>query len=224
MVTTTLGANVGTGIPPGHIDTIPWWLEVEDPQSTFSFREEDEEARVRRILEAYTSKLLEREFWTGEIKTADNLPNRVLARTIAGGDILTGATDVTPGTVPTTVQAAVATLMKALGDASMGDGMIHAPKHLGLRVPDAWRNTQTYEDYGFVVVTGAGYPGTGPAGTGTNWMYATGPVNVRLGDIEVIPGELRESINTSSNTVYYRARRIGAVDFAGPVFACQVNP
>jgi hypothetical protein len=224
LVTSTVGGNVGTGSNPAPVDTIPWMLELLDPESTFTWTAHDLAARGNRLLEAYTSKLLERELWTGEIKAADNLPNRVLARPITGGDILTGATDVTPGVVPTSVQAAVATLMKALGDAGMGDGMIHAPKHLGLRMPDAWRNAQTYEDYGFVVVTGAGYPGTGPAGTGTNWMYVTETVNVRLGDIEVTPGEVRESINTTSNTITYRARRVGAVDFAGPVFACQVNP
>jgi hypothetical protein len=115
--------------------------------------------------------------------------------------------------------------MDALADSGVGDGMIHVSKSVGLRMPDAWRNSQTYEDHGFVVVSGAGYPGTGPTGqAGPNWVYATAMVNVRLGPIEVGPGTWRNSIETSKNDVTYRAQRVGAADFAGPVFACQVTP
>ena len=46
-------------------------------------------------------------------------------------------------------------------------------------------------------------------------MYATEIVNVRLGEIELVPESFRESVNISSNTITYRAQRVGAADFAG---------
>lgn len=213
--TATIGANVVTDPGPEFVDTIPIALTVQDDLSTFSFDVEDPEDRVTRILEAYTSKLLERELWTGEIAVADGLPNRVLATA--------GTTDITPGTPPSP-QTAVGLLIDSLSDAGMGDGMIHAGKSTGIRLPDAWKNEDTYERYGFVVVSGAGYPGTGPAGTGTGWMFATEIVNVRLGPIFVTPGVLPESINRSDNTITYYAQRFAAADFSGPVFACQISP
>lgn len=215
-VTGTVATNVGTGHDPAPVETIPWMLEVDDNNSTFDYRAEDLGARAARILDAYTSMLLERELWLGEIAQADNLPNRYFAHN--------ATTDITPGTLPTP-QAAVAVLMDALGDAGVGDGMIHCSKSVGIRVPDAWRNQNTFTDFGFVVVAGAGYTGSGPAGqAGPNWMYATQVVNVRLGPIEVLRGGLPANLDRASNTLTYRAQRIGATDFAGPVFACQVTP
>jgi hypothetical protein len=214
-VTATVGANIGAGIDPPLIDTIPWELEIVDVNSTLDMNADDLAARSRRILEAYTSMLLERELWTGEIAIADSLPNRYLQRA--------STTNITPGTLPPP-QTAVALLMDALTDSGVGDGMIHCAKAVGIRLPDAWRNQQTFQDHGFVVVSGAGYPGTGPTGqAGPNWVYATAMVNVRLGPIDVGPGDLQSNILVSKNEVTYRAQRFGATDFAGPVFACQVS-
>jgi hypothetical protein len=217
---TTLGAAIGgTTAISDRVSTIPVYLTVEDAESSFSFRSVDISNRVRRELEAYTSKLLAHEFWTGEIAGADGLPNRVLA----GPDTIDITGDFGAGALAP--QAAVAALMQALADHGMADGMIHCSRYVGLRMPDAWRNEQTLEDHGFVVVADSGYPGTGPGGeTGPNWAYATEIVNVRLGEIELVPMDLPASIDRASNTVTYRAQRVGAVDFAGPVFAVQVTP
>jgi hypothetical protein len=214
QITGSAGANVGAGAMPAHISTIPWTLEVEDSISTVQMRLEDMEARARQIMEDYTSYLLERELWNGEIKGQDNLPNRVLAGP--------GTTNLTPGTPPAP-QAAVALLVGALNRAGFPTVMIHAAKDVALRLPDGWRNQQTLTDHGFVVVGGAGYPGTGPAAqAGPTWIYATAMVNYRLGPIEVNFGDSNSYINRASNTATFRAMRVGATDFAGPVYACQV--
>lgn len=206
--------NVGTGQNPGTVETLPWTLEVADSISTFQMRNEDMVSRARAIMESYTSYLLERELWLGELKATDNLPNRVLA---SGA-----ATDVTGGTPPAP-QTAVARLVGSLNRAGFPTVMIHAAKDVALRMPDAWRNQQTLNDYGFVVVGGAGYPGTGPAGqAGPNWIYATAMVSYRLGPIEVNFGDSSSYIDRASNTATFRALRVGATDFAGPVYACQV--
>ncbi len=214
QITGSAGANVGAGSMPANVSTIPWTLEVEDSVSTMILRQEDREARARQIMEDYTSYLLERELWSGEIKSQDNLPNRVLA----GPD----TTVLVPGGTATP-QTAVALLVGALNRAGFPTVMIHAAKDVALRLPDGWRNQQTLNDYGFVVVGGAGYPGTGPAlQAGPTWIYATSMVNYRLGPIEVNFGDLNSYIDRASNTATFRALRVGATDFAGPVYACQV--
>lgn len=213
--TATVGDDVIANRGPELIDTIPVALTVVDELSAFNFRLEDLRVRAERIMEAYTSRLLERELWTGEIAVQDGLPNRRLA----SDDTI----DVTPESLPSP-QNAVAILMGSLADAGGSDGMIHVARSVGVRMPDAWKNEETAQSYGFVIVNGAGYPGTGPDGTGTNWLYATGTVNVRLGDVEIVPDELSQAIRTSDNTLTYYAQRFAAADFTGPVFACQVSP
>lgn len=212
------GANLGSGVTNTPlVQTTPWQLEVEHRITTFQMNTGDPEADAREQLEAYTSMLLERELWTGEIKALENLPNRVLSSVSA--ITVTGAAQPPQKAVGLLVDA----ITSPTGGKMPGPIMIHMPKRMALLLPDGWRNPQTLEDHGFVVVAGAGYPGTGPNGTGDNWIYATEVVNVRLTDIEVIPGQLRESILTSENTIPYLARRIGATDFAGPVYTCQVT-
>jgi hypothetical protein len=212
QITGTTGASVGSNDQPATIETIPWTLEVVDSVSTFQRGVEDMEAHARRVMEGYTSYLLERELWSGEIRNADNLPNRVLAS--GGTTVLTG----TP-----TPQTAVALLVGRVNRDGWPTVMIHAAKDVALRLPDGWRNQQTLTDHGFVVVGGAGYPGTGPTGqAGPNWIYATPMVSYRLGPVEVNFGDTNAAMNRSSNTQNFRAMRVGATDFAGPVYACQV--
>lgn len=211
MITDSVGQNVGSAEQSASVSTIPVLLTAEDQHSGFVQTSEDWVARITRILEMYSSKLLERELWLGEIARQDGLPNRVLA---------TNETRViTPSSGPIAPQKAVSLLVGALGDAGMGGVMIHAPKRIGLQLPDGWRNEQTFSDFGFVVVAGTGYPGTGPDGNGDNWLYATEMVNVRLGDVEA--SEVR--FDRTTNTSYMYAERVGAADFAGPVLACQVQ-
>ncbi len=208
-----VGSNVGSGVAPSDVRVRPWMMEIGQFVSTFARNTEDWVALNRSLLDAYTSKLLERELWVGEIKAGEDLPNPVLAR-------LTAVT--VPGTFKP--QAAVAELMQSMADAGMVDPvMIHAPRRVGLRMPDAWRNADTMNDHGFVVVSGAGYPGTGPAGTGNNWVYATGQVSYRLGPYDVLPGDLREAVNLAANDIMIRVQRYAGVDFTGPVHAVQVD-
>lgn len=216
----TIGQSIGgVNTDSTRVTVIPVYHTVEDVNSTIGHLALDLEGRATRGLEAYTSKLVAHEFWTGEIAKTDGLPNPVLS----GPNTVDITGEYAPGALAP--QAAVAALMQALADNGMGDGMIHCSRYVGIRLPDAWRNEQTMQDHGFVVVSDAGYPGTGPTGqAGVNWMYATAPVNVRLGAIELIPEEIRQSIDRASNTITYRAQRVGGVDFAGPCFAIQVTP
>lgn len=207
------GAELGAaGGPAASVEVVPVYLTVEERSSTFGFRGEDHEGRIKRILEANTSRLLAHELWTGEIADLDGSPNPRL--------MSTSTTVITGSMAP---QAAVAVLADAVSKAGMGDAMLHCSRRVGIQLPDGWRNEETLEEQGFVVVADAGYTGTGPTGQTGQWMYATEIVNVRLGEVELIPGSFRDSVEPSSNTIIYRAQRVGAADFAGPVFAVQVN-
>lgn len=60
------------------------------------------------------------------------------------------------------------------------------------------------------VISGGGYIGVAPtgqtaAGAHTDWMFATGPVQVRVGP--VVMTDVRESLDRSDNTLTFRAER-----------------
>lgn len=209
----TYGADLGVPNPPDlRVEVVPVYLTIVDTTSTIGFVADDPAARARRIMEANTSRLLAHELWTGELADLDGSPNPRLA----GAD-----TTVLSGTLAP--QKAVAALVQAMADAGMADTMLHTNRNVGIQLPDGWRNEETLAEQGFCVVSDAGYPGTGPTGQAGSWMYATEIVNVRLGEVELIPGQFRDSVDPASNTITYRAQRVGAADFAGPVFAVQVS-
>jgi hypothetical protein len=207
------GADQGVIVPRDlRVEVVPVYLTIIDESSTIGFTADDPAARARRLLEANTSRLLAHELWTGELADLDGSPNPRLA----SEDTVVLSGSLTP-------QKAVAALVQAMSDAGMGDTMVHTNHYVGIQLPDAWRNDETLADKGFCVVADAGYPGTGPTGQTGNWMYATEIVNVRLGEVELIPGQFRDSVDPASNSITYRAQRVGAADFAGPVFAVQVS-
>lgn len=73
---------------------------------------------------------------------------------------------------------------------------------------------------GTTVVPGAGYqdstvhPAGKSAATGTQeWIYATGPVDVRRGETFIVPGELSQAIDREVNVVTYLVERAYVVDW-----------
>jgi len=67
------------------------------------------------------------------------------------------------------------------------------------------------------IISGTGYPGTGPGGAapaaGSAWAYATGPIQVRVGDTQVFPETLPEAMDRIHNKIEYRAERFAAANF-----------
>jgi hypothetical protein len=106
----------------------------------------------------------------------------------------------------------LAYLENAIG-ATGRKGMIHATPAtvsvLSLDKVDPHGSLETAN--GTPVVSGDGYIGSDPVAeaspdTGQDYMYATGPVEVRLGPVQVQP--LREALDRSDNTVVFRAEQI----------------
>lgn len=175
-------------------------------------------------LEACQSKAVEIEFWEGRLTTAAETeaanPDVYTAnRFLTNGE----AEDVTP-TPGTAIKPkyGLALLEGALAAAGCGvRGYIHVPPSLasalGLKDMDSDGVLQT--KLGNYVVVGAGYTGTGPNGqapAGSSlWMYATGPVFVRLGDVSVTPGDKVQSVDTSINKIQVSAERPASVVWDG---------
>jgi hypothetical protein len=198
-----VGDNIGTGETPGQIYVKPWVLEVEERFSTFQMRRYEDAAA---LLEWHTSRLLEHEFWTGELSQAADLDNRYLAdESLREGDEMAGAH----------AQDAVARVVGCLSSYGVGQIMVHVPKRIGLMLPDGWKNEDTLAEQGFVVVSGAGYPDEGI-------IYGTEICNVRVSEVFSLGEPRGDNINIRNNEVTHRAQRIGAVDFAGPVVSCTV--
>lgn len=169
----------------------------------------DFKARARRQLEAGTSKGMEFELWAGNQKPA----NPVLS---TNATVLNGGATMSPLT-------AFAMLGSALSSKGAGGrGTIHAPtwvvdiwQHLNLITERSGRLMSVVR--GDTVIAGTGYPGTGPGAAtvdpGESWVFATGPVNYRLGEIQVHPESVREAVNRRTNDAEYRAERFAAVNF-----------
>jgi hypothetical protein len=180
--------------------------------STFGSLAAEEDARARRKLLAVASKLLEAELWTGaEADTFGYTTNPRLADAAA----------TSLGTLG--YEVALAELEQALADAlSSQRRMIHAQP----RVVTAWaaanlldiRGNVLTTKLGTIVVPGAGYPGTGPAGEpadkDNSYAYGTSMVDVRLGEIWSPTIDLA-AVDRDTNTRLHRYYRPVAATWDG---------
>jgi hypothetical protein len=195
----------------------PFIIEVPYTCSSFGFQAADYEKRAMRQLEATKHKALEHEFWTGT-RTPEN-PSLVNSTPNDDDHVLNPGGAAAP--VAVTPGVALMVLSQALANCgSGGRGMIHATPGLVER----WVNltgVQCDADLiwtcarGDIIVDGSGYPGTGPEGQpapGPNqvWAYATGMVNIRMGEPEVFPKEFSEALDRRTNTVTYRGEVVAS--------------
>lgn len=166
---------------------------------------EETRERATALLDRCQTLGIARELWRGDAAQAANpdLPNDYLNDS-------SGLTQVASGASVSAMDS-LANLEKYLATCSCaGNGMIHATpytvtlwKHLQLvdRQPDG----RIVTVLGTTVIADPGYDGSAPGGavdaTGaTAWAYATGPIDVRLGPVTVLPaGELGESLVRSNN-------------------------
>lgn len=180
---------------------------------------------VQRALDASLPKAVEAEVWTG----AGIDTNRHLAQAVADVTVLSD-TALSP-------RRAFAAVAAGLASANTGGpGVIHATPDVvalwsydsaALRLSGDRLLTVVRDD---LVVPGTGYTGVGPVGHESAtppenqvWCYATGPVSVRLGTVQVLPGERSQGLNTASNWWTFGAQRSVVVTIEGPVLAVLVN-
>lgn len=224
-----------------YLRYVPFYIDVEDFASTFGILGQDRFARVKKELDAVTQKALENEFWEGAaaralISTGPDVFD-------AGEDNMylrkTGASTV-PQAGAFAPQIALMYLEQALAGSPTGElGVIHMTRDvasiLGSRLiykkGDGDSLGQAMTRLGTPVVIGSGYTGNGPLGTdnaaasATNkWMYATGPVEVHLGKIEIVNDDLGQGVDATINNMRIKAYRPAAV-FSDPSmhFAMRVT-
>lgn len=197
--------------PLDSYDLDPFVLESPFECDAQGLKTIDFAGRARRQAEAGTSKGMEFELWTGTLKP-DN-PN-----------LSTGATILVSGAAVSLLQG-ISLLGQALSDCAHGGrGTIHAPTFivdqwlaLYTGLFDVGPNRIVTKNRGDVVISGTGYPGTGEDGdapaNGSSWVYATGPVQYRLGEVEVFPDTVKEAMKRGTNDVEYRAERFAMVNF-----------
>ena len=207
-----------------YLTYVPFNIEVEDLSSTFGLLGVDRIAAVKAALEAVTSKALEREFWEGKA---------ALAETGANGNMY--LSKASAATIPVDAakkpENALMLLEQAISNSPTGqNGVIHMTRDvasiLGSRLVykkgDTENSGRAMTRLGTDVIIGSGYTGNGPIGhanaaaSATNkWIYATGPVEVHLGKIEVVNDNLAQGADVTINNMRIKAFRPAAV-YADP--------
>lgn len=179
-------------------------------------------ARIRAAVELAQGAQIETELWYGTLAQNGSWPNFFLA---GGSDnfqnLTPGADEAIPGLY------ALSALQAGLASCNGGArGMIHAAR----QTVTMWQSMNLLRREGNVildlydnfVVAGAGYDGGGPDGdfddTGnTQWAYATGIVDVRLGAIDSVPGvdQIAAALNRGNNDFVWTAQRFAAATWDG---------
>ena len=219
---------------------IPYTLESPFSCSDTGFNAVNYEQRAQQQVELGTANQVEYQFWTGLAGDPNNysLMNACPATpaTATGGVLNSGSVGsyVTVGP-----ERAVAMLVGALSSAGNGaKGVIHAPAILaelfaeGQGLSEDDNGNLITKSRADLVVSGGGYPGTGPVGTGSQqtppygqiWAYATDMVSVLLSDVVVYPDNYGEALNRVSTpgagpafiqTIEFRGERTAAAFTSG---------
>jgi hypothetical protein len=216
-----------------YLEYVPFYIDIEDFASTFSLPGQDRFARVVAELECVTQKAVEFELWEG---------NAAQAETEANGNMYlrkSGAATI-PVSGAKKPENALMILEQAIASSPLGEsGVIHMTRDmasiLGSRLiykkGETENSGRAMTRLGTDVVIGSGYTGNGPIGdanaaaSATNkWMYATGPIDVHLGKIEIVNENLAQGADVTINNMRIKAFRPAAA-FADPsmLFAMRVT-
>jgi hypothetical protein len=195
----------------GTYEVAPYTIETSFQCDAAAFQVVDYRGRAERQLVSAQGKATEFEFWTGTLNA--NNPHLDSGATVLGG----GAA------FP--VEQGLFLLGQYLSNVGGGGiGMIHAPTAvvdewlwaMGNSIKEQGDRLRTV-NRGDIIVSGAGYPGTGPDGlpvsNGQAWIYATNIVTYRLGEITVLPNTIREALDRKKNDIEYTAMRQVATGF-----------
>ena len=207
-------------------------IEVSKTRSGMGVLSDDPREDAQDTIKAATQKALEYELWEGVAIQAGAGAAPYLRKT-------GGATVVTSGGAD--AAKALRALEQAISNSPVGArGISHMTRdvasELGSRLLYKGNGDSATEDraitrLGTRVVIGSGYTGNGPIGTtgaaasATNkWMYATGAVEVELGQVDLLTPSLGSVIDTSVNDITVVVQRSAAVHFDTSIWvAAQVT-
>ena len=212
---------------------VPFFIDAEIFDSTFSLPGEDRFKQVVKALDCVTQKALEFEFWEG---------NAAQAETAANGNMYlrkSGAATI-PVSGAKKPENALMILEQAIAGSPLGEnGVIHMTRDmasiLGSRLiykkGETENSGRAMTRLGTDVIIGSGYTGNGPIGdanaaaSATNkWMYATSAVEVHLGKVEIVNENLAQGADVTINNMRIKAFRPAAA-YADPSmhFAMRVT-
>lgn len=211
----TTGAELKSTIyssPNGneYFEYTPFVVKVSKTVSTFAHKLEDANKMLSDQLDITLQTAIEHELWTGELSTG-LLSSQ--ATTTNGTNIVNRYLGSTDYLVSTASQAYSGASLDAI-ELKMSQETIgyqptyHLPRGYYSKLP-LW-SIEDREKDGFLtttsgspVVLGSGYhKDTTPALGG---FYATGPLTVVLGNVDVYPEEDMYAVNVSNNTITYSA-------------------
>lgn len=207
---------------PAAVEYIPTLVVVSAHCTSLQGAGGELGARVRAAVEVAQGAKIEAELWRGDVAQDLSYPNFFLAGGSTAFDNLTpDADEAIPG------MYALSALQAGLAACNDGArGMIHAPR----QVVTMWQSMNLLRREGNAIldiydnwiIGGAGYDGSGPdadidATGNTMWAYATGLVDVRLGEIVTVPGlsALAEALNRGINDFVWQANRFVAATWDG---------
>ena len=203
---------------------VPFYIDAEIFDSTFSLPGEDRFAQVVKALDCVTQKALEREFWEGVAaqEETDAAANMYLRKEAAATIPVSGAKK---------PENALMALEQAIASSPLGEsGVIHMTRDvasiLGSRLiykkGDTENSGRAMTRLGTDVIIGSGYTGNGPIGdtnaaaSATNkWIYATSKVDVHLGKVEIVNENLAQGADVTINNMRIKAFRPAAA-YADP--------
>jgi hypothetical protein len=212
---------------------VPFYIDAEIFDSTFSLPGEDRFAQVVKALDCVTQKALEFEFWEGVAaqEETDAATNMYLRKSGAATIPVVGAKK---------PENALMLLEQAIALSPVGEsGVIHMTRDvasiLGSRLiykkGETENSGRAMTRLGTDVIIGSGYTGNGPIGdanataSATNkWMYATSAVEVHLGKVEIVNENLAQGADVTINNMRIKAFRPAAA-YADPsmLFAMRVT-
>lgn len=184
IVTSDITATSGQN--PQNIPNIPapnWYPPVHrawDRCAPYGYEVHDYQARAVQAITNALPKRIEYEFWSGTRAQGSSYPNIYLAHPRC--NVLVNGS-------PVSMKRAFYELEQAIADCgSGGQGMIHCRREAMPQLPNVRRDGNLMKTgVDTIVVPGVGYPNIGPAGqananptAGLTWLYATGPVDVRI--------------------------------------------
>lgn len=192
------GTEKTYGTQPDIVSQSPFQVYADDQCSTWGYPFAERAQRAVTNLVRHQSNTIADELWTGAQNTLEGGSNLSLSQSAVA---LTSPGDSSPYTFA--LGALQESLAECLGDGNAG--IIWATRNL----VQAWftagaiwyERAETSNDYwqgdgylvdvfGNLIISSGGFDGSDPDGlvtSGVPWAYATGPLVLRLGGIDVIP-------------------------------------
>lgn len=205
--------------PPDAVEFTPYEVVMGIECGTVALKAIDFQGRVTRRIDSATPAAVEAEFWRGDKAQEHALPNPYLADATTYTDVTPGGSGASP------LVYGFAILQRALRECLNGPGVLHVTSNT-LTLLEASRVISRtasedvirfYDSFGNRVVAGVGYDGSDDAGAfdvsfDTAWAYATGPVGVALGSIELLDQDY-SAIDPQTNLVTVYGKRTAAAVF-----------